>query len=58
MKFKLVSLSCLGVLAASAGATLAETVTVGTVAESQNGVATANSFGGNTTILVQDGTIH
>jgi hypothetical protein len=41
----------LGVLAASAGATLAETVTVGTLAD-------ANSLGGNTTILVRDGTIH
>jgi hypothetical protein len=56
MKFKLVSLACVVLLVASAGPTLAETVTVGTVSELQNAVATANSVGGSTTILVQDGT--
>ena len=35
---------------------LAGTITVGTAADLQNAVATANSVGGNTTILLQDGT--
>ena len=56
MKRKPVSLLCLGVLAGLAGTVQGGTITVGTVAELQNAVATANSLGGNTTILVQDGT--
>ena len=51
-------LSLLG-LGISIGATNiihAETITVSTVAELQNAVSTANKFGGNTTIMVQNGT--
>lgn len=46
----------LGVLIGMAGTAYGGTLTVGTVAELQNAVATANSLGGNTTILVRDGT--
>lgn len=47
---------CIGVLAGLAGTAQGGTITVGTVAELQNAVATANSSGGNTTIVVRDGT--
>lgn len=56
MKSKPVSLLCIGVLAGLAGTAQGGTITVGTVAELQNAVATANSSGGNTTIVVRDGT--
>lgn len=56
MKMKPVSLLYLGVLAALSGTAQGGTITVGTVAELQNAVATANSLGGNTTISVRDGT--
>ncbi|MBK8508761.1 MAG: hypothetical protein IPL51_08940 [Candidatus Competibacteraceae bacterium] len=46
----------LGVLAGLSGVAHGGTITVGTVAELQNAVATANSLGGNTTIAVRDGT--
>lgn len=47
---------CLGTLTGTTGIVLAGTITVATVAELQEAVATANNLGGNTTILVQDGT--
>lgn len=56
MKIKPVSLLYLGVLAGLSGVAHGGTITVGTVAELQNAVATANSLGGNTTIAVRDGT--
>lgn len=46
----------LGVLVGTVGTAYGGTITVGTVAELQNAVSTANSLGGNTTIVVRDGT--
>lgn len=46
----------LAVLVGTAGTAYGGTITVGTVAELQNAVSTANSLGGNTTIVVRDGT--
>ena len=56
MNMKPISLLYLGVLAGLSGTAQGGTITVGTVAELQNAVATANSLGGNTTISVRDGT--
>ena len=56
MNMKPVSLLYLGVLAGLSGTAQSGTITVGTAAELQNAVATANSLGGNTTISVRDGT--
>ncbi|HRF64107.1 MAG TPA: right-handed parallel beta-helix repeat-containing protein [Candidatus Competibacter sp.] len=56
MKMKPISLLYLGVLAGMSCAVQGGTINVGTVAELQNAVATANSLGGNTTIVVRDGT--
>jgi hypothetical protein len=48
---------CYGAISSGAmGLALADTVNVGTVAELQNAVASANSSGGNKTILLRDGT--
>lgn len=55
MYFKLVSVVCLGILTGTTGTAQAGTVTVATAADLQSAVATANSLGGNTTILVKDG---
>jgi hypothetical protein len=51
-----ISLLSLGILVGIAGHAFADTVTVGTVAELHNAVASANSSGGNKTIAVRDGT--
>ncbi|MEI2782848.1 MAG: hypothetical protein V9H25_16990 [Candidatus Competibacter sp.] len=56
MNMKPVSLLYLGVLAGLSGTAHGGTITVGTVDELQNAVATANSLGGNTTIAMRDGT--
>ncbi|MCP5420947.1 MAG: right-handed parallel beta-helix repeat-containing protein [Gammaproteobacteria bacterium] len=50
------SLLSLGILIGTSGYAYADTVTVSSVAELQNAVASANSSGGNKTILVRDGT--
>lgn len=49
-------LGLVGIWVGTAYAAYAGTLTVGTVAELHNAVATANSLGGNTTIVVRDGT--
>lgn len=56
MNFKPICLACLGILTGTTGIAQGETIIVSTMAELQNAITTANSLGGNTTILVQDGT--
>lgn len=56
MNFKPIYLACLGILTGTTGIAQGETIIVSTMAELQNAITTANSLGGNTTILVQDGT--
>lgn len=56
MNFKLVPVACLGILTGMTGTAQAGTVTVATAAELQSAVATANNLGGNTKIVVRDGT--
>lgn len=46
----------LGVLILAGAPAFADTITVGTVSELQNAVVSANSSGGNKTILLKDGT--
>lgn len=50
------SILYIGALIAPGSPVFADTVTVGTVSELQNAVASANTSGGNKTILVKDGT--
>jgi hypothetical protein len=56
MNFKLISAIYMGVLAGTEVMAQGGKIAVAPVSELQNAVAIANSQGGNTTILVQNGT--